>query len=89
MRNAYELDLKGAKIDNVARLDAMQQYVAEQVVFFEFAFSQTGREMRTVNRDVESLQNVRQRAQMIFVPVCEDDRGDIVAILVEKVEVWD
>ena len=67
----------------------MQQHVAEKVVFFEFAFSQAGGEVRTVNRDVESLQDVRQRPQMIFVTVCEDYRGDVIAKFVEKVEVWD
>src|SRR5215216_2085613 len=89
MRNAYELHLKGTDIDDVTRLDAMQQHVAEQVVFFEFAFREAGSEVRTVNRDVEPLEYVWQRAEMIFVTVCKDDGGDVVAILVEKREVWD
>jgi hypothetical protein len=38
MRNANELDGEDADVDYVARLDAMQQHVAEQVVLFEFAF---------------------------------------------------
>jgi len=45
MRNAYEFDLEHADVDNVARLDAMQQYVAEQLAFFEFALSETGGEV--------------------------------------------
>ena len=79
--------LKDADLDDIARFDAMQQHVAEQVVFFEFAFSQTGGEVRTVNRNVELLQDVRQRAEMIFVTVREDNRGDVVAILFEKIEI--
>src|SRR5215213_6848675 len=87
MRNAYELDLKGADIHDVTRLDTMQQHVAEQVVFFELAFSETGGEVGTVNRDVEPFQNVRQRPEMIFVTMREDNCGDLVAILVQKPEI--
>src|SRR6185436_14040245 len=87
MRHANELDAENADVHYVARLDAMNQSVANQVVFFEFAFRQAGGEMRTVNGNVELLQQVRQRAEMIFVSVRQHDGGDVVAILVEKVEV--
>src|SRR6185437_5777822 len=89
MGNADEFDLENADVYNVARLDAMQQHIAEQIVFFEFAFRETGSEMRTVNRDVETFEEVRQRAEMIFVTVREDDGGDRVAIFVEKIEIRD
>src|SRR5215213_10579125 len=89
MRDAYELDLEVANINYIARLDAVQQHIVEQIVFFQFAFSETGGEVGTVNRDVEPLQQVRQRTKMIFVPVRENDRGDVVAILVKKPEIWD
>src|SRR5215213_1732060 len=89
MRNADELDLKGTDIDNVSWLDSMQQHVVEQVVFFELAFGKAGGEVGTVNRDVESLENVRQGPQMIFVTMRQDYRGDVVAIFVKKPEVRD
>jgi hypothetical protein len=89
MRNADEFDLENPEVDNVTRFDAMQQHVAEQIVFFEFAFSETGGEVGTVNRDVETFENIRQRPEMIFVTVREDDRGNVVAILVEKTKIWD
>src|SRR5262245_15463377 len=87
MRNAYELDGKHADVDDVARLYAMQQYVAEQVVFFEFAFGQAGSEMGAVNRNVELLQQIRQRTQVVLVTVGEDNGSDVVAVLVEKTKV--
>ncbi len=34
-----------ADVDHVSRFNAMQQHVVEQIVFFEFAFRQTGGEM--------------------------------------------
>src|SRR4051812_30594247 len=89
MRHANEFDLEGTDINNVARLDAMQQHIAEQVVFFEFAFSQAGGEMRTVNRDVEAFEDVRQCTEMIFVTVREDDCGDVVAIPLKKPKIRD
>src|SRR5215211_6850325 len=89
MRDANEFHLKRADVHHVARLDAMQQHVAQQVVFFEFAFSEAGCEVGTVDGNVEPFQNVRQRAKMIFVTVRQDYGGDLVAILVEEAEVWD
>src|SRR6185503_21266645 len=65
----------------------MEQYVAEQIVFFEFAFRESRSEVRTVYRNVELLQQVRQRTEVIFVTVRENYRGDVVAVLVEKTEV--
>src|SRR5207253_8145032 len=54
---------------------------------FKFVFSQREREVRSVNRNVELFQNVRQRPQMIFVPVSENDRRDLVAILFEDFKI--
>src|ERR1044072_9461804 len=89
MRNADEFDLEHADIHDVARLDAMQQRIAEQLLFFEFAFRKSGGEVRTVNWDVELFEQVREGTEMIFVAMGQDDGGDIVAILVEKTEIWD
>src|SRR5689334_9590213 len=65
----------------------MQQHVVQQLVLFEFALSQTGGEMRTVDRDVEVLQKVWQRTEMIFVTMSEDDGGDVVPVLFEKAKI--
>src|SRR6266536_2362327 len=56
-------------------------------MLLELAFGEPGGEVRTVDRKVESLEDIWQRAQMIFVPVGEDYRGDVVAVLFEEVEV--
>src|SRR5215213_8436458 len=89
MRDADEFNLKRTDVHDVARLDAMQQHVTKQIVFFEFAFSQAGGEVGTVDGDVESFKDIRQRPEMIFVTVRQDYGGDLVAILVEEAEVWD
>jgi hypothetical protein len=87
MRNANKLNTERAEIDDVARLNPMEQDIAEQVVLFQFAFGQAGSEVRTVNRNVKSLQEIRQGAEMIFVAVREHYRGDVVAILFEEFKV--
>ena len=43
----------------------------------------------TVNRQVEFFEDVRERADMVFVPVRENDRGQVVAIFFEKIEIRD
>ena len=78
---------KGTDGDYVARLDAMQHHIAEDAVLIKLAFRQAQREARSVNRNIEFFQDVRQRAEMIFVPVREDDRGDLFAILFEDLEI--
>src|SRR5690348_9963538 len=65
----------------------MQQHVVEQIVFFEFAFGEAGGEMRAVNGHVKLLQQVRQRAEMIFVTVSENDGGDVVFVLVKETKI--
>src|SRR5215210_717828 len=89
MRHADEFHLKRADVHHVTRLDAMQQHVAKQIVFFEFAFSEAGGEVGTVDGDVESLKNIRQSPKMIFVTVRQNYGRDVVAILVEEAEVRD
>src|SRR5215213_10935931 len=89
MRNSDEFDLENTDIDNVPRFHAMKQHVTEQFVFFELAFSESGCEMRAVNRNVELFQEIRKRTEVIFVTVSEDYRSDIVAVLVQKVEIRD
>jgi hypothetical protein len=56
MRNPDELDRKGADVHYVARLDAVKQHIAEQVMLLEFALRQTGSEMGTIDRNVKFLE---------------------------------
>src|SRR5438270_10992743 len=65
----------------------MQQHVTQDSMLIKLALRQTKREVRRINRDIEFLQNVRQRAQMIFMTVREDDRGYLFAVLFEDFEI--
>src|SRR6476659_7108562 len=56
-------------------------------MLFELAFGQSGGEVRTVNRHIELLENVRQRAEVILMSVRKHYRGDVVAILFKKIKV--
>src|ERR1700730_14075470 len=87
MRYANKLDAEHAKIHDVARRYSMNQRAVQEFVLFEFAFRQSGSEMRTVHGNIEPLQDVRQRAQMVLVAVGEDDGGDVLAKLFQEFEV--
>jgi hypothetical protein len=87
MRNAYEFNTKNSDLNDVARIDAMHQSVAYKVVLFQLALGEAGREMRTVDRDVEFLQDVRQRAQVVFVPVSKYYCSNVIPILFEEVKI--
>jgi hypothetical protein len=43
--------------------------------------------VRRVNRNVDLLQHIRQRAEVIFVPVREDDCSDLLPVLLEDFEI--
>jgi len=65
----------------------MQQDVAQDSMLIKLAFRQRQREMRSVDRNIELFQNVRQRAQMIFMTVREHDRRDLFAVLFKDFEI--
>jgi hypothetical protein len=87
MGNAYELNTKNSDLNDVARIDAMNQRVSYKVVFFQLALGKACREMGTVDRNVEFLQDIRQGAQVIFVPVSKYYRSNVVPILFEEVKI--
>src|SRR6266566_2352472 len=89
MRHPYEFNGKRAQLDDVARHYSVEQGILRQVVLFKLALCQTGSKVRTVNGDVEFFQQVRQRAQLVFVPVREDDRDDALAVLFKELKVGD
>src|SRR6266545_2347280 len=87
MGNANEFHSKDADFHFFARLNAMEQSVADQVMLFQLALSQSGGKVGTVNRDIEFLQQVWQCSKMVFVSVSEDYCSDTVTILFEEIEV--
>src|SRR5258707_15896459 len=87
MRHADKLDAEYANLNHVPRFNAMQKGVAEQVMFFKLALGESGREVRTVNRNVEFLQNVGQRAEVVLVAMSEHDGRDAIAVLFQEVEI--
>jgi len=59
MRNPYELKREHSKINNIAGLHTMKQYVTKQLMLIKFAFSQACGEMRAIDWNVKFLQKVR------------------------------
>lgn len=87
MRDSDELNAKNADIDHVTWANSMDKRVAHQIVLFEFAFRQSGGEMGTIDRNVEFLEDIRQRTQMVFVTVGEYYSGYVVPVFFEEVEI--
>jgi hypothetical protein len=87
MRSVNKLDFKAADFDRVVRADAMKQNLVHHLVLFQFFFRQRKRKTRGVNRKIEFFQQKRQRADMVFVPVREDQSGQFAAIFFQKIEI--
>ena len=56
-------------------------------MLIELALGKPGGEVGTVDGNIELLEQVRQRAEVVLVPVGEHYRSDVVAILFKKIEV--
>ena len=65
----------------------MHQNVVEHLEFVKTLFRQRQREARSVNRQIVFFENVRQRTNVVLVAVREDNGGQVVAVLFEKVEI--
>src|SRR6476660_3892434 len=87
MRGANEFDRERSNRHDIARLDAMQHYVTEKSVLIQLALCQAQREVRRINRHVDLLQDVRQRADMIFMSMRENNRRDVLLVLFEDFEI--
>ena len=87
MRSVYEFDPEAADFGFVIGFDAMQQNVVEHFMLFEFAFGKRHRKARSINRQIEFLQKIRQRADVVFVSVRQYQRGQITAKFFQKIEI--
>ena len=65
----------------------MQEHVAEKSVLIQLTFRQTQSEVRRVNRHIDFLQDIRQRAQVIFMSVRENDGHNVLPVLLEDIEI--
>ena len=68
VRHIDELHLETAKLHRAARLDDIELSVF-QLMLSQLSFHQRERDLRTVNRYVQVFENIRQRADMVLVPV--------------------
>ena len=77
------------QLEPVARRYAMQQHVIEHIVFAKPLLAQCQCETRRIYRKVKFFENVGESTDVVFVAVSKDDRGQIVAIFFEKIEIRD
>ena len=84
MRDVEELDLERAELDDVLRLDRVKLRLVEQPMLLELVLHQTHREAAAVHRNIQIGKDERQRADMVFVAVGEEDGFDF-ALVFEKV----
>ena len=83
------LDLERPERRRIARRDLVQLGRIEQSVLLELLSYERKRELRPIHRHVEVAQDVRDRADMIFVPVRQDDRANHPLVLLQVGDVRD
>ena len=75
MRSVYIFDFKHADFRHLIGFNAVQKHVVEHLMLVQTFIGEREREPRSVNRQIEFLQKIRQRANVVFVSVRENQRG--------------
>jgi hypothetical protein len=65
----------------------VDEHIVHQVVFFQLSFGEADRKVRSVDGDVEFFEDVRQRAEVVFVPVRQNNGGQVLPVFFQKVEI--
>ena len=84
VRDAQELDLEGADLDDVLRPDGPEGVVGE-IVFVQLGADERQRQRRAVDRTIDVRQQVGDGPDVVFVPVREHERGDAALLQVGEV----
>ena len=87
MRERDVADLEGIEIDRALLLDLDQLDVLRQPGFLQLAANQFGGERRGVERHVEGIGEVRDRADVVLVRVRDDDADEVVGALLDEIEI--
>ena len=86
--DADEADAEAADVDDVALHDRMQ-VARVDAVLLETALEDAERQARAVDRHVDLLEDVRQRADVVLVAVRQHDGLDLVLVLDEVADIRD
>src|SRR5207245_1754350 len=84
MADGHRLDAKGTQLHRVPHAHLAQFGLAEDAVLLQLRLDQPQREPGSVDRDVELLQDKRKPADVIFMPVAQED-SEHVAAAVEQI----
>ena len=82
-----ELHLERAELDDVLRLDRVELRLVEQAVLLQLVLHQAHREAAAVDRNVQVGKDERQRADVIFVAVREEDGFDFAFVFEQEADV--
>src|SRR5712692_226550 len=83
VRDRDELDFVRPNLHEAAGENFTKCGRLEEARFFETFLDERQREARSVNRYVQIAQNVRQRADVVFVAVSQDDGAHVRAVLLQ------
>src|ERR1700694_3461234 len=73
MAYGHRLDAERPQLDGVPHSHLAQVGLAEDAMLLQFGFDEAEREPSPVDRDIELLQNVGQAADVVFVPMAQEN----------------
>src|SRR5215467_10069638 len=81
VRDLNGMDGEGSDLDSLMGANLPKVSIVEQSVLVEFVFDVGERELSTPHRNIQFGQNPGERANVVFVPVGENDAANALAIL--------
>src|SRR4029078_2524818 len=88
MRERDEADLEGAELDGPATLDNVELDLPGEPFLLKLAGDQARGERRRVERDLQLLGEIGQRADIVLVPVGTDYPREVLLLVLDELEVW-
>ncbi|MBF8304826.1 MAG: hypothetical protein HW398_14 [Acidobacteria bacterium] len=89
VRHVNELDRERPHRHAVLGLDLVQRHRIEQRMLVEFFFDQRQRERRPIDRDVQVGEKIRHGPDVVLMPVRQDQRLNLLAVLQQVGDVRD
>ena len=84
-----ELHIEAAQLDMVAGVLFNELHPAQQAMLLELALDERQGEACGIHRDIHSLEQIGQTADMVLMSVGDNDSADLILVLLHKGEVGD
>ena len=83
-----KLHIQAPQLDRLSRLDDIHFYLSRESVLFELSIHQPKGQHGAINRQIDPLEQIRQRADVILMPMSKHNSTNLICVAFYKCKVW-